>query len=146
MADLKRIKITRIESGKVGAGKLVPRGVVRGKIGFWENSSPEGSTYTPRIFIERSPIFPKQTYISPTPESEVLAKGGIPMDENHPNLQTLRAAPHLVKQNFIVAALIVFSRTYTGIPLVLQFDTYRPYRIIPSSSLRYSFIPRSEDV
>ena len=127
VADLRRIRMARIQSRKVGDGKLAQRDVVRGRIGFWENTSLEGSTYTPRVFIERSRIFPQQIYISPMSEAAVLLKGGTPMDENHSNLQILRTDPHLAKQNFIVAALIAFSNTYKEMPFVLRFDTYRPW-------------------
>lgn len=127
MADLRRIKMGKIVSGKVGDGKLAQRDVVRGRVGFWENSTPEGPTYTPRVYIEKSRIFPKQTYISSLSESAVLVKGGIPINERYSNLHVLRIEPHLVEQNFIIAALITFSNAYKGTPFVLRFDTYKPW-------------------
>ena len=127
VADLRRVRMARIESGTVGDGKLAQRDVVRGRVGFWENSSSEGSKYTSRVFIERSRIFPQQMYISSIPESEILVKGGIPMNESHPNLRILRTDPNLAKQNFIIAALIAFSTAFNGTPFVLRFDTYKPW-------------------
>lgn len=127
MADLKKIRMARLERGKVGDGKFAQMGVVRGRLGFWADTAAQGTTYTPRVFIERSRIFPQQTYISPTPEADVLIAGGIPMNENHPHLQVLRTNPNLAKQDFIIASLAAFSNTFRGTPFVLRFDSYRPW-------------------
>lgn len=127
IADLRRVNMARIRSGKVGDGKFAQRGIVRGRLGFWENTTSQGLSYSPRVFIEKSKILPKQTYISSKPETVVLLEGGKPMNENHPNVQVLRTAPNLTGQSFIVAALIAFSRAYEGIPFVLQYDTYEPW-------------------
>jgi len=127
IADLRRVNMARIRSGKVGDGKFAQRGIVRGRLGFWANTTPDGLSYSPRVFIEKSKILPKQTYISSKPEAVVLLEGGKPMNENHPNVRVLRTDPKLTEQSFIVAALIVFSRAYEGIPFVLQYDTYEPW-------------------
>lgn len=127
IADLRKVNMARIRSGKAGDGKFAQRGIVRGRLGFWENTTPEGLSYSPRVFIDKSIIFPKQTYISSKPETVVLLTGGKPMNENHPNVQVLRTDPNLTGQSFIVAALIAFSRAYEGIPFILQYDTYRPW-------------------
>jgi len=50
IADLRRVNMARIRSGKVGDGKFAQRGIVRGRLGFWANTTPDGLSYSNQKF------------------------------------------------------------------------------------------------
>jgi len=129
MAKRRRVRMTRVERGKIGDKRFAEGGVVRGTLGFWQNSTAEGLTYSPRVQIEKSTGIEKTTFISPIPESVLLTRGSLPMNENHPNVDIIRTDPQIARHDFIVAALSASAKEFGGKKaFVLRYDTYRPWQ------------------
>ena len=124
------IRMARIPRGKIGKGKLAKAGMASGRLGFWENISANiywAGKYIPRVYADKSGVLDRQITISPLREGKVIASGGLPMDEKHPNLEVIRTDPDLAGNDFIAAALVAFAQAQPNLPFVLSYNTYRPW-------------------
>lgn len=125
-ARRRKVRMTRVGRGKIGNRRFAEEGVVRGTLGFWQNSTAEGSVYIPRVQIEQSTGIEKTTFISPITEGALLIRGRLPMNERHPNVHMIRTDPQIAQHDFIVAALSTFAENFRG-KFVFRYDTYRPW-------------------
>lgn len=117
-----------IRKGKVGIGKFASGGMVLGQVGFWESTEhglSEGRGYISRVRIDRSKLS-DTIFISPLEKRRVVISGGLPMDENH-GIEVLRMDPVMAQRDLIAAAFLTFSESYPNLPLVLRFNTYKPW-------------------
>lgn len=123
------LRMTHIPKGKIGTGKFASAGVVSGRLRFWENVNANlayAGKYIKNVEVDKSRILERQLIVSPLSERGVVVSGGLPMDEKY-RLEVVRTDPDLASQDFIAASLIALSHKLSGQPIVLAYNTYRPW-------------------